>query len=204
MRLVIVGASQGTGRALAALAVARGHEVVAVSRSGSAPEGSRAVAVDAADAAALRPALTGADAVVVTVGASKGSPQARTAVTRAVVEAAEAEGVRRIIVQSSVGVGESVQHLPAALRPLVKATLAKALADHSEQEEAVRGSALAWTIVRPTGLKNGSAEGKVVTVLEGEKGTVKGSITRERLAVWMLDALADDALAGSAVSISAV
>lgn len=204
MRIVVIGGSRGTGRALAALAVARGHEVVAASRSGTGPDGASAVAVDAADAEALRPMLRGADAVAVTVGPTKGAERARTAVTRAVVAAMEAEGVRRIVVQSSTGVGSSIEHLPALLRPVMRKLLDDALADHLEQEEAVRASGLAWTIVRPTGLKNGSAEGKVVTVLEGEKGTVKGSITRERLAVWMLDALADDALVGSAVSISAV
>lgn len=203
MRIVVVGGSQGTGRALAELGLRQGHVVIAASRSGKGPEGALAVPVDATDSVALRPILAGADAVVVTVGATKGAPNARAAVTRAVVAAAEAEGVRRIVVQSTVGVGASIEHLPSALRPVIKLTLGKAIADHHEQERAVRTSHLAWTIVRPTGLKNGESVGEVVTLREGEKGTVKGSITRERLAEYILDSLADDALAGQSVSISA-
>src|SRR5690606_9685888 len=110
MRIVVIGGSRGTGRALAALAVARGHEVVAASRSGTGPDGASAVAVDAADAEALRPMLRGADAVAVTVGPTRGAERARTAVTRAVVAAMAAEGVRRIVVQSSTGVGSSIEH----------------------------------------------------------------------------------------------
>lgn len=43
MRLTIIGASQGTGALLAALARDAGHEVTALSRTGRAHEGVRAV-----------------------------------------------------------------------------------------------------------------------------------------------------------------
>src|SRR5690606_35576452 len=110
MKITVVGGSRGTGAELARQALAAGHEVTVVSRSGSGPEGSRALAADATSAASLREAVSGADAVVVTVGAARGTKKQRTAVTKAVVEAMAAAGARRLVVQSSAGAGESAQH----------------------------------------------------------------------------------------------
>lgn len=47
VRITIIGASKGTGVRLAVLATSAGHEVTALSRSGTAPDGVRAVAGDA-------------------------------------------------------------------------------------------------------------------------------------------------------------
>src|SRR5690625_203192 len=140
VRITIIGASKGTGVRLAVLATSAGHEVTALSRSGTAPDGVRAVAGDAADPAVVSGAGTGADAVVVTVGGAKGARRHRAVVTRSVVRAMEQAGARRLIVQSSLGAGDSGALMPAPLRLLMKGVLAAPLADHNEQEAAVIGS----------------------------------------------------------------
>ncbi|WP_433535396.1 NAD-dependent epimerase/dehydratase family protein [Micromonospora sp. CA-249363] len=66
-RILVLGGTRFLGRALARLAVARGHEVVCAARgvSGAVPEGARLVSVDRDDPAALTPlARGGFDAVV--------------------------------------------------------------------------------------------------------------------------------------------
>ena len=57
-QVVVTGGSKGIGAAIATELAARGHEVVSLSRSGTAPVG-RAVACDLTDEAALVAAVAG-------------------------------------------------------------------------------------------------------------------------------------------------
>lgn len=202
MKITIIGGSKGTGAALAALARDTGHEVTVLSRSGSAPAGVRSLTGDATDRATAGEAVAGADAVVVTVGGAKGSRRHRTEVTRAVVDAMGTHGVRRLLVQSSLGSGDSATQLPGVLGFVTKVLLAAPLADHNEQESVVMGSGLDWTIVRPTGLTNKPAEGAWQALQVGEPGRLKGTITRADLAAFMLEALEDVAAISTAYGVS--
>lgn len=202
MKLTVIGGSRGTGALVAGLAYDAGHEVTVVSRSGSAPAGCRAVTGSATDPAVARSAVDGADAVLVTVGGAKGVRRQRTEVTRAVVEAMAATGARRLVVQSSLGAGDSGTQMPLPLRLLMKVVLAAPLADHNEQESAVTASGLDWTLVRPTGLTNGAATGRWRAHSVGERGTLGGTIPRADLAAYLLEVLSDDALIGESVGIS--
>ena len=187
---------------MAELARDAGHEVTVLSRSGRAPAGVRSVTGDATNPAVARQAVEGTDAVVVTVGGTKGMSRPRTAVTRAVVTAMSGVGVRRLVVQSSLGAGDSGAQMPLPLRLLMKVVLAKPLADHDEQESAVRASGLDWTIVRPTGLTSKPATGRWQALQVGESGTLGGTIPRADLAAYLLEAISDDTLVGRAVGIS--
>ena len=202
MQITIVGGAKGTGAQLAALAIEAGHVVTVVTRSGTVPEGADRVLGSASDPAVARLAVTGADAVVVTVGGAKGVAHNRAAVTRAVIEQMKQVGVRRLLVQSSLGAGESAQQMPLALRLPMKLVLAKPLADHEEQEAAVMASGLDWTIVRPSGLTDKPATGSWQALETSEPGTLRGTIPRADLAACMLEVLEDDATIGSALGVS--
>lgn len=202
MKITIIGGSQGTGAQLASLAHKAGHEVTVVSRSGRAPTGVVGVTGDAADSAVASQAVAGADAVVVTVGGAKGVSHQRAAVTRTVIGAMQEAGVHRLLVQSSLGAGDSGSQLPAPLRLIMRTVLAKALADHNEQEAAVQGSGLEWTIVRPTGLTNKEPTGVWKALETGDGGRLGGSIPRQDLAACMLGILSDDSTVGKAFGVS--
>lgn len=205
MKLTVIGGSGGTGALLASQALAAGHEVTVVSRSGRGPEGCRAVACDAGDPAArdeLAEAVAGSDAVAVTVGGAKGVENQRARVTSAVVAAMRRAGVRRLLVQSSLGAGDSAKQLPAALRGVVRLALAKPLADHNLQESAVERSGLDWTIVRPSGLTDKPATGSWQVLEISEPGTLGGSIPRADVAALMLRALETDATIGQRLGVS--
>lgn len=103
MEITIIGGSQDTGAELAKAALAVGHDVTVLSRSGKAPAGAAVITGSAADFGAAREAVDGADAVVVTVGGAKGVKHHRARVTKTVVEAMKDSGVRRIVVQSALG-----------------------------------------------------------------------------------------------------
>lgn len=202
MKITVIGGSTGTGAALASLAQEAGHDVTVMSRSGRAPSGVRAIRGNAAEPAAVSSAVAGADAVVVTVGGAKGVPDQRAAVTRAVIRAMQEHGVRRLVVQSSLGAGDSGSQLPAPLRLVMRVALAKPLADHNGQEAAVRDSGLDWTIVRPTGLTNKEPAGTWKSLETGEQGKLGGSIPRRDLAACMLGILADGSSLGKALGVS--
>ncbi|GAA1912863.1 SDR family oxidoreductase [Arthrobacter gandavensis] len=202
MKLTIIGGSKGTGAKLASLAQAAGHEVTVLSRSGQGPEGVRVLTGDAGDPAAAASAVAGANAVVVTVGGAKGNPKHRAAVTRTVIDAMKKQGVQRLMVQSSLGAGDSGSLMPAPLRIAMKVALAKPLADHNEQEAAVQGSRLDWTIVRPTGLTDKEPTGSWQVLETGDSGTLRGSVPRADLAACMLGLLEDPASIGKAVGVS--
>ena len=122
--------------------------------------------------------------------------------TRAVIAAMQETGTRRLLVQSSLGAGDSASQLPVPLRQLMQVLLAKPLADHNEQEAAVRESGLDWTIVRPTGLKNAPPTGSVRALEVGDDGTLGGTVPRIDLAHFMLATLADELSVGRAYGIS--
>ncbi|MDI1464658.1 NAD(P)H-binding protein [Catellatospora sp. KI3] len=84
MRIAVVGAAGNLGSAVAGEAAARGHEVTALGRA----------EVEATDAASLKEALTGHDAVVVAV---KGPERTVPRTAAALLEALPAAGVARLV-----------------------------------------------------------------------------------------------------------
>lgn len=201
MRITVIGGSGGTGAAFTTAALAAGHDVTVVSRSGRAPRGARVVTGDATQGQVLDRALAGADAVVVTVGGAKGVRHARAAVTAAVVDGMRRHGVRRVVVQSSLGAHGSADRLAKPMDVIAPILLAKPLADHDRQEDAVRDSGLDWTVVRPSGLKDGPATGAVTVLRDGEPGTVGGSVRRGDVAACILAALQDDSTVGTHLAV---
>ncbi|MFD1375652.1 NAD(P)-dependent oxidoreductase [Micrococcus antarcticus] len=191
MKLVIIGGNSGTGAALAELARQASHEVTVVSRSGSRTAHGQINQLngDASDPEFAVQAIAGADAVAITVGGSKGKKNARTSVTRSVTHAMQANGPQRLLIQSSLGAGNSGSQLPGVIGLISKMLLAKPLADHTEQEKLVEDSGLDWSIVRPTGLGSKPALGKWTALQVGEPGRLGGSITRDDLAAFMLETL---------------
>ncbi|WP_030170278.1 SDR family oxidoreductase [Spirillospora albida] len=133
--IVVTGATGNTGRPLVRALMSAGAKVTATSRNITAadvPEGVRHRQADLADSASLRPVLDGADALFL----QNGGASAHTLDVGAILDAAKAGGVGRVVLLSSLGVvtrPESASHGVLGL----------------SFEEAVRDSGLAWTILRP-------------------------------------------------------
>ena len=146
---------------------------------------------DATDPWLLGVAINGCDAAVVTVGGDSDDDRNRTNITGAVIDAIATRDVR-LIVQSSIGVGDSIDMLGVPERLFARTVLRGSLADHAEQEALVRRSGLRYTIVRPGGLVDGPASGWVNT---GGPNFVS-RITRADVAAFILDALESDSTVG--------
>lgn len=179
MEVLVVGATGGSGQAAVAALLAEGHEVTAFARRAGevfgARDGVRAVDGDATSAADVDRAVQGQDAVVVTLGiaesavrvrlrGSRGTPlDVRSRGTAAVVAAMQRHGVRRLVVQSSYGVGETRALLPLSSRLVFALVLRPQIADHEEQERVVRTSGLDWTLVQPVYLTDADEPAAVST-----------------------------------------
>ncbi|MGX5654881.1 NAD(P)-dependent oxidoreductase [Geodermatophilus nigrescens] len=170
MRVLVVGATGGSGRAAVEALTARGHEVTAFARAGAAFREDAAVRTvdgDATRPADVGPAVRGQDAVVVALGisehplavrlrGSRGTPMdVRSRGTAALVAAMREHGVPRLVVQSSYGVGETRDRLPLSSKLVFALVLRPQIADHERQERVVRDSGLDWTIVQPVYLTDG-------------------------------------------------
>lgn len=189
MRVIIFGPTGGVGQALVAQALDRGLEVTAFARTPSKLTVSHprltVVQGDVLDAAGVARATAGHDAVLVALG---GSSLLRDDTncsegTRHILAAMNAQGVKRLVVCSSMGVGDSRQHIPAFVRLM----LTKPLKDKEIQEALIKASPTDWVIVRPTGLNNAAARGSLAIVEAGPVPT--NNISRADVATFMLDQL---------------
>ena len=162
--------------------------------------GGRPVVVDleATTVDDLAPILSGADAVVFAAGAGPGSGAARKdTVDRAaavlLAEAARAAGVHRYLLVSSTGVDDPP-------RPGTDEVWAAYLAAKKAAEEAVRASALAWTILRPGALTDDPGTGRV---LLAPPPVPPAEVTRDDTAAVLVALLDTPATAGKILELRA-
>ena len=211
MRVLVVGATGGSGREAVRALAERGHEVTAFSRRpADLPPGVRQLLGDVTDPADVEPAVVGQDAVVVALGisesalgvrlrGSRGTPlDVRSRGTRHVVDAMRAHGVGRLVVQSSYGVGPTRDRLPLSSRLVFALVLRPQIDDHERQERLVRDSGLDWTIVQPVYLTDGDEPAACAT----EGGTDGAKVSRRALGGVLADAVTDPALVGETVAVS--
>jgi len=170
--VLIIGASRGIGLETVRCALAEGHRVRAFARRAASiaidhPELEK-VTGDALDRAAVSQALRGVDAAIEVLGAPRDlgallwGTQLFSTATRILVDAMQAQGVRRLVAVTGLGAGDSRGHLGFLFDALVFPLMLKRIYDDKDvQEQMIRASGLDWTIVRPGLLKDGPATGKV-------------------------------------------
>lgn len=189
MSITVFGATSTTGRLVVERALAARHTVTAHTRDAAGVtqthEQLRVVEGDVTTVAGCRPALEGAEAVIITLGNGRHGI-IREAGTRAVIQAMHQAGVRRLVCQSTLGVGTSRANLNLFWKHLMfGALLREAYADHIAQEEAVTESGLDWTIVRPGAFTDADVDG----VREGYDGRAAGlslKVSRAQVADYLL------------------
>lgn len=164
MQLIIFGASGATGRHLTQQALEAGHRVTAFVRTPASLQIDHPLLTklsgDALDEAAVREAVKGHDAVLSTLGSPANKiGTIRSQGTLNIIKAMQHAGIRRLVVQTSLGYGDSkatLRRTPFVFRYIiVPFILKKGFADHALQETHVRNSGLDWVIVRPGNLTDG-------------------------------------------------
>lgn len=156
MHIAVVGSTGRTGLEIVQQALARGHQVRAWARTPEKMELKHPdLRVDAIDIlhSDLDAALQDVDAVVVSLGGAQlKDSSTRSQGTQRLVDAMRKQGVSRIVIISSAGVGDSFDQLDAQGQHVVQTIIKEAVEDHGRQEDLVQRSSLAWTILRPGGL----------------------------------------------------
>jgi putative NADH-flavin reductase len=105
------------------------------------------------------------------------------------VKVMQDKGIKRIVVMTALGVGESIREIPFLFRLMVKLTNIKyAYVDHDRQEKVLEASKLDWTVVRPVMLTDKDEEVSVVYNLNGNK-KIKSAISRNAVAHFILDCI---------------
>ena len=164
MSIVVFGANGPTGRLLVSHALAAGHQVIAVTRrpdkfTQQHPNLTVARA-DVLDASAVEGVVSGADAILSTLGAPYGRKQVAvySVGARNILTAMERHQVRRLVVVSSSATdpkpyADAGFFFNRVVQPFVVNVLGKTVyEDMRRMEELIRNSEVDWTIVRPSGL----------------------------------------------------
>jgi len=198
-RVLIVGATGGTGRELVTQALERGYEVTAFVRDPAKLKIThprlKLAQGDVCDAASVEAAVRNQDAVISALGHRRLFVPSRVQSegARNILHAMETHGVRRFVCETSLGLGNSVGRMGLLgtffVLPVV---LVIYFWDKSRQEQAVAASPLEWVIVRPGMLTNGAKRG-VYRHGHGVGNYILPSvISRADVADFMLNQLTDD------------
>jgi putative NADH-flavin reductase len=167
MKIVVFGATGGTGKNVVERALEAGHEVVAVARKPEAVPAKDHLVVkqgDVLDTASAAAAIAGADAVICAIGpASNGNPGTLISEgTKNIVAGCEKAGVKRVVFESGMITSDrsELSFLGGAATGLFGMIYPKLKADKVVAEAALMNSKLDWVIVRPPALSHTPATGK--------------------------------------------
>lgn len=215
MKVLVLGATGGSGRSAVGQLLADGHEVTAfVRRPDELPAHPRLRyhEGDAMSASEVERAVQGHEAVVVALGirenpfrvrlfgAAHTPINIRSAGTRHAIAAMQKHGVRRLIVQSSYGVGATRERLRLVDATFFQLVLKPQIADTEAQERAVIASELDWVIVQPVHLTDGDDDRLPFASTRGE--TRKMSVSRKSVGRFLAHAIATPSLVRASVALS--
>ncbi len=194
MKLAIFGASGRTGKLLVNLAVAAGHEVVAVVRDPAKivdTTGVQVVVADVFDLKQVSDALAGVEVVFDCLGSNhlgKSDVQGRS--IRVILDAMASQGIKRVIVLGASGsLHPALCHATLGRKFffwIIRNTFLKhPMNDSGEQQRIVEASNADYTIILPPRLTDGPVTGKYRV---DRKGLPKDGqlLSRADLAAFML------------------
>lgn len=198
MKILVLGASRGIGLLVAQQALAAGHEVTAVARTLPPIGGSftqltlKKASIE--DHFAMQCLVPGHDVVVICIGALPGFEPVHcfSTGTAHVIEAMAVAEVKRLLVVTGIGAGDSKGHggwlYDRLFQPFVMGTLYK---DKNRQEQLVMNSDLDWTLIRPGFLTHGPLT-RQYQALTDLRGITAGKISRADIAHFIVDQFGSD------------
>jgi putative NADH-flavin reductase len=198
MKLLVFGATGGTGREIVAQALDQGHVVTAFVRNPTAIttklEKLKLAQGDVLDYPSVQAAVRGQDAALSALGVRKLRKNTILSDgTKNIIRAMEQHGVKRFVCESSLGVGDSQGQLGWVLNLfIIPLFLRNVFRDKEAQERYIKQSSLDWIIARPAALTSGSRTGVYRHGFSTTDRTIRGKIARADVADFMLKQLTDD------------
>ncbi len=193
--IFLAGASRGVGREIAQCLISQKSQVKALLRTDATRHeleamGIKVVLGDAMNVEDVERAMLGdepIDAVITTIGGlAKDNNRADYIGNKNLIDVAIKAGVKKFILVTSIGSGNSV----VALSPQILEALQPVLIDKEKAEQDLIASGLNYTIIRPGGLQSEPATGNGVLT---ENPTIAGMINRADVALLVCCCLNSDA-----------
>lgn len=213
MHFLLLGASGRTGRLVLDEALTRGHQVTALVRSPTALPLRENLTIVQGTPLSL-PDITSAfsptiSAVVVALNARRVSdspfaapspdtpPRMMADAVANAIQAMKQHHVRKIVIMSSVGTGNSFANLNLLMRLVfTKTNMSLGREDHNLVDELTRAAGVDFVLVRPVMLAEGDAAEIKVFPDDGRGAGFMPKITRASVARFMVQALEGDAFVG--------
>jgi uncharacterized protein YbjT (DUF2867 family) len=209
----VIGASRGIGRETVAAALSAGHTVSAFARHPDSLDirhpHLKLIRGDVLDPSSVLTAITGQDAVICTLGLQTlkaiGPPIAKrsyilTTGTQNILNAMHQSDVRRLIVVTANGTADSAKNCTPFARLSLHYGLRWLFREKARQEELVRTSGGAWTIIRPSALTNGPETGKFATT--PVRAGLFTQVSRRDVAAFIVRILDDPSTYHKAITVS--
>jgi NAD(P)-dependent dehydrogenase (short-subunit alcohol dehydrogenase family) len=199
MKVLVIGATGGTGRHAVQILLQRGDSVRAFARKPAdvttRHERLEVVPGDARDAAALDRAVEGVDAVLSAFGPrSFRKDDLHETLARNLVAAMHKHGVKRLVNLSAWGAGDSAPGAGLLFAIARRTILRNVYDDKNRAEPILLGAGLDVVNVRPGRLLDSAARGGVKASLDGTG--IKRVMTREDLAAFMVEQVHSDTWVG--------
>jgi putative NADH-flavin reductase len=199
LRVLIIGATGGTGRQLVAQALERGYAVTALVRDPSRLQVDHpqltVIQGDVLDQGSVDAAMRGQEAVLSALGHKRFFYPTRilSEGTRNILRAMEAHGVPRLVCVTSLGIGDSAGRMGLYYTLFViPVILPFYFWDKTRQERLIARSDLEWVIVRPGALTNGDKRGRYRHGRKVGSFLLTVRISRADVADFMLHQLESD------------
>ena len=211
----LLGGSGRTGGHIIDHALGKGHTLAALVRDPAklTPRaGLTAVQGTPMNRSDVDGAIDGADAVIVALNSTRRSdtpwakpvspPRLMADSVANATAAMTARGIRRIVVVSAFGVGDSLSRQPLLIRWMITRTnLSYTYADHNLVDTEIRNTDTDWTLLRPVAFNKEQGAGKIaVTDIHGPRPSF--SISRPAVAHFAVDVIDDGAYIRQAPIIS--
>lgn len=187
----VIGGTRATGLEVVRILRTRGDQVTVLAREGSDASVAEALGARIVRGDAMQPedlvaafATDNYRAVISTLGGGVSGPgRPDFEGNRNAVDAARAAGIRRFLLISTIGAGESFDAAPFIARRF----LAEVIVDKTRAEDFLKASGLGYTIIRPGGLLNHPSEGKSFLTPDTRAMSWIGRADLARLTVRALD-----------------
>ncbi len=161
MNIIIIGSTGGTGKQLVKQALERGYNVAAFARNPSKikinHDRLKVIKGNVLNVDSLRNAIAGQDIVLCALGHKQWLYPTKilSEGTRNIIASMKENGVKRLICETSLGLGESIGKMGIYYTFFViPFILPFYFWDKRKQEQIIQSSELDWTIIRPGALNN--------------------------------------------------
>ncbi len=215
MKIVVFGATGGTGRAVIETASSAGHAVTAFARKADEvkpADGLNVIQGDVMDSAQVAPALDGQDAVVISLGNSQNAFAllfgARRTTPKDVCEVGTSNILAAlptdrdipIIVIGAFGTGDTARNLPFMFKLFYRLVLREQMADKERQDALLKASTARYTMIQPLALTDKPGTGAWTASRDGSYG--KSEVARTDLATFIMQQLQEHAGHGDTITFS--